>query len=342
MKALRIYGGRDLRYEDVADPYPGHGLIKIRIHLAGICGSDVKEYSTSSGLIPVDKIPLTIGHEFMGRVAEVGEGVNEFNVGDRVSGVGYRYCDSCFYCKRGLYNLCLKSHFMGMDIDGCMADYVIAPAYATYKLPDSISDECGTLVEPLAVSIHAIRQGKINPGDVIAIVGDGTIGLGTLLAAKVSGASAVYLVSKHENRGKLALEIGASKVIYLSDTDPVQSIKDLTDGLGADVVVECVGNPDSLQLAVNLARRGGTIVLVGVATKPSSINFGEIMFFEKNIIGSAIYIHEAKTAIAMLADRRMDPSCLITSIAPLKNAVEKGFEKLLSNKENNLKILLRP
>ena len=339
MKALRWYGRKDLRYEDTAEPSPGPGQVKIKINLAGICGSDLKEYTDGPCLIPVDKTPLTVGHEFAGRVVELGEGVTDFKVGERVSGVGYRVCGQCFYCKKAIYNLCSNSKFTGAQVDGCMAEYLISPGYSLYKLPDSVSDEAGALVEPLAVAVHAVRQ--VHPGDNVVIVGDGAIGLCSLLAARAAGASNVYVVAKHKNRGEIASALGANKVVYLSDGDPVRMIRNLTDGLGADISIECVGNPETPQLSVELARNGGIAVILGVFNKPSSFDFGNIVFGEKTIMGSSIYIDEGRTAAALMADGRIDPSRLITSKVPLQDAVEKGFDELLSNKEKNIKVLLQ-
>ncbi len=341
MKALRWYGRKDLRYEDIPEPAPGPGQLKVKVTLAGICGTDLKEYAAGPCLIAADKAPLVIGHEFAGTVAAVGEGVTDFKVGDRVTGVGYWYCGECFYCKKGLYNVCVNSNFSGLDVDGCMAEYYITPAYACYKLPDAVSDESGALVEPLAVAIHAVRQGKVSPGDTVAIVGDGAIGLGALLAARAAGASEVYVVSKHKGRGERASELGATAVIYLNDGNPVRQIQNLTGGLGADVSIECVGYPDTPQLSVELTRRGGITVITGVFSQPGTFDFSSMTFSERILVGSSIYIHEGRTAVALLADGRIDASGLITSRVPLKDAVTMGFEKLISNKEENIKVLLQ-
>lgn len=341
MKALRCYGRRDLRYVDVPEPSPGPGQLKVKVNLAGICGSDLKEYATGPHLIAADKLPQTIGHEFAGSVAALGKGVAGFRVGDRVSGVGSRFCGECFFCHRGQYNLCLNSSFAGMNVDGCMAEYYVAPAYSLYKLPGSVSDEAGALVEPLAVALHAVRQGNVRPGDSVAVVGDGTIGLAALLAARAAGASAVYVVAKHKRRGELASALGATAVVYLNDGDPAPLIGKLTGGLGADVAVECVGQPETPALALSLVRRGGSVVLVGVFEKPGPFDFSTVTFSEKTVVGSSIYVHEGRTAVAMLADGRLEPGRFITSIIPLQDAVKKGFEELLHNKEDNLKILLR-
>jgi (R,R)-butanediol dehydrogenase/meso-butanediol dehydrogenase/diacetyl reductase len=341
MKALRWYGRKDLRYEDIPEPTPGPGQIKVKVTLAGICGTDLKEYASGPHMIAADKVPLVIGHEFAGKVAAVGKGVKDFKVGDRVSGVGYYYCGECFYCKKGLYNLCVKSDFSGISKDGCMAEFFVLPAYACYKLPESVSDEFGAMVEPLAVSLHAVRQGRVSPGDTVAVVGDGAIGLGALLAARAAGASAVYLVAKHKGRGGLAEKLGATAVIYLNEGNPVRKLMELTGGIGVNTAIECVGYPDTPQLALSLTQRGGTAVVTGVFEKPGTIDFGTILFTERMLVGSSIYIHEGKTVIELMADGRIDPSELITSIVPLKDAAEQGFEQLVQNKEANIKVLLR-
>jgi (R,R)-butanediol dehydrogenase / meso-butanediol dehydrogenase / diacetyl reductase len=341
MKALRWYARSDLRYDEVPEPTVGPGEVKARINLAGICGSELKEYAHGPVMLPIEKAPIIIGHEFAGKVVEVGAGVTDFQVGDRVSGLGYRKCDECHYCKKGIYNLCLNGGFTGMNTQGCMAEYLVAPDYSYYKLPNSVSDEEGALVEPLSVAMHAVRRGKVQAGDRVAIVGDGAIGLSALASARASGATEVYLVSKHKNRGKVAAAMGATAVINLSDGDPVKRVSSLTGGLGVDVAIECVGKMDAARLTVDLAGRGGTIVLVGVFEKPEEFNLASLGFPEKTIVGSSIYIDEARTVIALLADKRIDARRLVTSIVPLKDAVKLGFDKQLASKEDNIKILLR-
>jgi len=341
LKALRWYGRRDLRYEDVPEPSPGEGQLKIKVTFAGICGTDLKEYATGPHMIPPSRMPLTPGHEFSGKVAAVGKGVSDFKIGDRVSGVGYYYCGECYVCKKGLYNLCVNQGFTGLSTDGCMAEYFVAPTYACYKLPDEVSFEYGALVEPLAVALHAVRQGKVNPGDTVAIVGDGAIGLCVLLAARAAGASEVYLVSKHRGRGELAEKLGATAVIYINDGNPVQKFMDITGGPGADATIECVGRPDTPQLTAELTRRGGTAVITGVFEQPGTFDFSTITFTEINMVGSSIYVHEGRTAINLMTDKRIDPGCLITSIVPLKDGAKLGFERLISDKDANIKVLLR-
>lgn len=341
MKALRWHGRKDLRYEDISEPSPAPGQLEIKVSLVGICGTDMTEYAHGPVMIPADKVPLTMGHEFVGHVVALGEDVTGFETGDRVSGVGYWYCGECYCCKQGYYNTCINQGFTGLLTEGCMAEYFVIPAYACYQVPENVSDEAAAMVEPLAVALHAVHQGKVRVGDTVAIVGDGTIGLCAVLAARVAGASAVYLVAKHKGRGELGGRLGATEVIYLNDGDPVQRLEKLTDGIGADVALECVGNPDTPQLAVNLTRRHGTAVIVGVFDKPGLLDFNTLMFTERTMVGNSIYIDEGRTAIDLMADGRIDPIPMITATIPLKDAVARGFEELLNNKESNIKILLR-
>ena len=341
MKALRWYGRKDLRYVDVPEPSPGVGQLKIKVALTGICGTDLKEYAYGPVMIPPEKVPITVGHEFAGKVAALGKGVKDFKVGDRVSGVGNYYCGECYVCKKGLYNLCVNQLFTGLHVDGCMAEYFVIPVYACYKLPDSVSDELGAMVEPLAVALHAIRQAHVQVGDTVAIVGDGTIGLCALLASKAAGASEVYVIAKHKGRGGLAVKMGATAVIYSNEGNPVKKLQELTGGPGTDAAIECVGHPDTPQLTVELTRRGGIAVIVGIFEKPGTFDFSTITFSERTMVGNSIYVHEGKTAIDLMADKRIDPAPLITSIVPLKDAVEKGFEELIRNKETNIKVLLK-
>jgi (R,R)-butanediol dehydrogenase/meso-butanediol dehydrogenase/diacetyl reductase len=340
MRALRWHGRRDLRLNDVPEPAPGPGELKIRVALAGICGTDLKEYADGPVLVDAAKAPLTLGHEFCGTVTAVGPEVTGFKTGDRVSGVGYRYCGECHYCRLGRVNLCVEAGFNGLTADGCLADYYIAPAYACYVIPDAVPDELAALVEPLAVGLHAARQAKVAPGQSVAVVGDGAIGLSALLAAKVLDARAVYLVAKHRGRARLAGRLGATAV-FLTGEDPVAKIQEVTDGLGADSAVECVGYPDTPQLAVNLTRPGGVTSIAGVFEGPGTLDYRTITFPEKTVVGSSIYVDEGKEVIELMAAGRLEPSPLVSAVVPLEQVVEKGFEAQLRDKDRLVKVLVR-
>jgi len=340
MKALRWHGRRDLRLDDVPEPEPGPGQLKIRVALAGICGTDLKEYADGPVLVDAAKTPVTLGHEFCGTVAATGPGVTGFTPGDRVSGVGYLYCGTCHYCKQGRVNLCVNAGFNGLTEHGCLADYYIAPAYACYRVPEAVPDETAALVEPLAVGLHAVRQARVQPGQSVVVVGDGAIGLSALLAAKLEGAKAVYFVAKHPGRARLAERLAATTVFF-TDKEPVAKIRAVTDGLGADAAVECVGYPDTPQLAVNLTRPGGIISIAGVFEQAGSFDFRTITFSERMLVGSSIYVDEGREVLDLMAAGKLDAAPLISAIVPLARAVEEGFEALLNDKEKLVKVLVR-
>lgn len=350
MKALRWHGREDLRYEDVPEPSPGPGQVKVKIHLTGICGTDLHEYQSGPLFIAVEPnpvtgrmIPITLGHEFSGKVVEVGKGVSSLKLGDRVTGDCIWSCGKCFYCMRNMPNLCLQCAFTGLHADGSMAEYMVVPESTLYKLPDSISDEIGALVEPLEVGTHAIRRSRLQIGDTVAILGAGTIGICTLLATKAAGASKIFIVEISEARAERALAMGATAVINPKEVNAVKQICDLTNSLGADVSFDCVGLPISGPIAIQLARKGGTVVIVGMSPGPSpDFNFLNIMLTEKTILGSNAYVREAPSIIELLASGRIDPSRLITAKVALKDAVEKGFKELINNPEKQLKVLLQP
>jgi (R,R)-butanediol dehydrogenase/meso-butanediol dehydrogenase/diacetyl reductase len=350
MKALRWYAKEDMRYEDVPEPSPGPGQVKIKVHFAGICGSDLHEYLDGPVLIteeahPVtgQKAPITLGHEFSGTVVGVGDGVSSVKVGERVTADCPISCGKCFYCMRDLPTHCLEVFYAGFHADGAMAEYMLAPESEVYKLPDSISDEIGALLEPLAVGIHGVRRSRLQEGDTVSILGTGPIGLSTLLAARAAGASKIFALEISEQRRKMALAMGATTVINPKEVDAVKQICELTDGLGVDVSFDCIGHPISGPLAVELARTVGTVVIVGVSPGVSpDFNFLSIMLPEKTVLGSNGYTREIGMAIELVADGRIDPARLITGKVPLKDSGEKGFKELINNPEKNLKILLQP
>lgn len=349
MKALRWYGRKDLRYVDVPEPSAGHGMVKVKVHVSGICGSDVKEYTSGPVYIAIQPnprsgrcAPLTLGHEFSGEVVEVGEGVSDFKVGDRVTADTLWRCGKCFYCLHNMPQLCPNKADTGFHADGCMAKYIVAPDFTFYKLPDSVSDEFGALSEPLAVGLHAVKKSKLQLGDTVAIVGAGTIGISTMLSAKAAGASRIFVMEILKGRAKRALKMGATAVFNPKEVDTGEEVKKLTNGLGADVTFDCVGVPVSGPLAVELARSGGTVVIVGMSPAPSpDFNFVRIWMTEKHVVGSIGYVRDTETVIKLLASGAIDPSGLITARILFEDAIDKGFNELVNNPDKHLKILLQ-
>lgn len=350
MKAAVWYGKKDVRVEDVPlPPPPGPGEVKVKVFQTGICGSDLHEYDVGPIFIPTQephpltgkKAPLILGHEFSGEIVEVGKDVKNLKVGDRVAPDAAQHCGECYMCKVDRYSVCEKLAFTGLMADGAFAEYVNVPAYTCYKLLPELSDDAGALVEPLAVGIHAIRQGKVMQGDTVAVVGAGTIGLVTLQAARAAGARKVFSVEIAKDRKKYARDLGGI-VLDPTQTDVQAEILEQTDGQGVDVAIECIGKAETVNACIQYAKRGGKIVVVGIFEKPGEINYNDLVFTEKEIVGSLAYCGEFEAAIALLADGRIKAEPLITGRIKIDDIIEKGFEELLKNRESNIKILVSP
>lgn len=351
MKAAVWHGRHDIRVEDVPLPgKPAEGWVTIKVHWCGICGSDLHEYVAGPVFIPVDKPhPLTglmgqvtLGHEFSGEIAALGAGVKDYDVGDRVTADACQHCGKCYYCTHGLYNLCENLAFTGLMNNGAFAEYVNVPAELLYKLPDDFPSEAGALIEPLSVGLHAVKKAGNMVGQTVVVVGAGTIGLCTIMCAKAAGAGRIIALEMSSARKKKALEVGATLVIDPKECDAIAEIKALTGGYGADVSFECIGNKNTAKLAIDVIRKAGKAVMVGIFEEPSAFNFLEIVATEKEIIGSLAYNGEFADVIRFIADGRIDVQPLITGRISLADIVAQGFEELVNNKDGNVKIIAKP
>lgn len=350
MKAAVWYGMKDVRVMEVPEPPPPKaGWVKVKVEWCGICGSDLHEYLAGPIFIPVGKphaltgatAPVILGHEFSGQVVEIGPGVTKVKVGDRVAPDACQVCWECARCRENRYSLCEKLAFTGLMTDGAFAEYVNVPAYTMYKIPDTMSYETAALIEPLSVSIHAVRRAPLILGETAVVVGAGTIGLGAIMAARAAGASKVYCIEVAKARKELALKVGASEVFDPTQMDVVARIRELTDG-GADVVLDCVGSDKATPTAIECARSAGKVVIVGIYEKATSLNFNALSFTERDVKGCLAYYGEFAPALALVCDGRINVEPLITGRIRIDDIVEKGFEELVNRKEENIKIIVKP
>ncbi|MBI2322071.1 MAG: 2,3-butanediol dehydrogenase [Chloroflexi bacterium] len=350
MLAARWHGRRDVRVEEVAPPgAPGAGEAQVRVRWCGICGSDLHEYVAGPILIsPAGRPhpltgrepPLTLGHELVGTVVAVGPGVEAVRPGDRVTADACLRCGTCPWCQRGQYNLCKRLGSVGLAADGGFAALLNLPAYTLYALPDGIADEAAALCEPFAVALHAVKRGGVQPGHVVAVVGAGPIGLCVLQAARAAGAAAAYAVEPLAARRERALALGATAAF---DAGTARGeVYARTGGLGADVAIECVGHPESLPLALELAGRGGTAVVAGIFEQPSALHANRLVLHEKRLVGSIAYAGEFPAVMALLADGRLRAEPLVTDRIALREIVAAGFEALLAERERHVKVLVAP
>ncbi|PMV19686.1 butanediol dehydrogenase [Pseudomonas sp. FW305-3-2-15-A-LB2] len=351
MRAAVWHGRNDIRVEDVPLPVsPPAGWVQIRVQWCGICGSDLHEYVAGPVFIPVDAPhPLTgikghciLGHEFCGEIVELGAGVQGFSVGESVAADACQHCGTCYYCTHGLYNICENLAFTGLMNNGAFAEWVNVPANLLYKLPANFPAEAGALIEPLAVGMHAVKKAGSLLGQNVVVVGAGTIGLCTIMCAKAAGAAQVIALEMSGARKAKALEVGATHVLDPNQCDALAEVRRLTGGLGADVSFECIGNKHTAKLAIDLIRKAGKCVLVGIFEEPSEFNFFELVATEKQVMGALAYNGEFADVIAFIADGRLDITPLVTGRIQLEQIVGQGFEELVKNKEHNVKIIVSP
>jgi (R,R)-butanediol dehydrogenase/meso-butanediol dehydrogenase/diacetyl reductase len=350
MKAAVWHAKGDIKIEEVADPRPGAGQIKARIKACGICGSDLHEYREGPFIIPSRPHPLTkrgggpviLGHEFSAEVLELGEGVAGFEPGDRVVVNPLLYCGTCHYCRRGQYIMCNKLGTVGFAADGAFAEYGIFNEYALHKLPDTVTDDMGALVEPLAVAVHAVNRSRMRVGDAVSVIGAGPIGLLVVQACLAAGAGKVYAVEPVKSRRDMALRTGAAAAFDPTDLDPGKEIAQLTGGLRAEVAFDCVGNQGSFDTAVKVTGRRATICVVGLALKPVEVPFSRLWGHEKTVTFSSGYEDEFPAAISFLADKRVRVEELVTGRIGLSDLVSRGFEKLIQAGAKDIKILVHP
>ena len=351
MLAAVWHAPKDIRVESVPlPPPPPPGWVQIKVAWCGICGSDLHEYLAGPIFIPTSPHPLTgksgsviLGHEFTGDVVAVGEGVTSVRVGDRVAPDACQHCGVCQPCREGRYNVCEKLAFTGLHNDGAFARFVNVPAELCYILPDDVDYEAGALMEPLATGFKAVRMAGSILGLTVVVLGAGTIGLGTIMAAKAAGAGQIIVLEMSRARIAKAWECGADVVINPKEEDPVAAIKALTNGSGADVSFECIGNKHTGPLAVDVIRNTGTAIIVGIFEEPSAFNFFSLSGTDKKVVGSLTYtIEDFKGLARLMAKGAIKADPLITGRIGLKDIVDKGFLELINNKDENIKILVHP
>ncbi|MGD0498102.1 MAG: 2,3-butanediol dehydrogenase [Bryobacteraceae bacterium] len=351
MRAAVWHGRRDVRIEEVPEPpVPPPGQVQVEVAWCGICGTDLHEYLGGPLYIPERaphpltgvQAPVIIGHEMSGRIAAVGDGIQDLAVGDRIAACPIVGCGECRWCRSGSMAQCEKVAFLGSSwTGGALSERLNLNAYQCYKLPDSISDEVGALVEPFSATYRALVQGKVGPDDNVAILGAGPIGLMNLMAARILGAKRVVVLEVSERRIETALRCGAAAVINPSLEDPHMRALECTDGAGFDVVVECAGRESTGLLAGRLVRTRGRVIVMGVFEKPAPLDFTDLVFREKTIIGSMSGYGLYNESIAVMNDGRFYGEILITNRIPLAALIEEGFQPLLGQ-DRQVKILVSP
>jgi L-iditol 2-dehydrogenase len=341
MEAAVLHGINDLRVERVPAPSrPASHEVVIAMRAVGLCGSDVHYWHEGRiGPFVVTK-PIILGHECSGEVIEVGQDVRHLRRGDRVAVEPGIPCRHCTYCVTGRYNLCDNMRFFATPPDdGALAQLVNHPADLTFKMPDSMTYEEGALLEPLSVGIYACRRAGVQPGKSVLIMGAGPVGLLCLLAAQAAGATRIFALDLKEDRLAKARGLGAADAFAADDPDIQEKLRDATNGEGVDLVLECSGAPPAVRQSVDLVRRGGTVVWVGMG--PESFEFPTLTvgMKELDVKGLFRYAHTWPTAIELVSSGRINVKPLITHRFLLTDVVQ-AFEQTRTGADGAIKAVV--
>jgi (R,R)-butanediol dehydrogenase/meso-butanediol dehydrogenase/diacetyl reductase len=346
MLTLRWHGKGDVRLEETElESDLGPGMVEVEVAYAGICGSDLFEFSAGpfairEGPHPLtgEQPPVTLGHEFSGRVVRVGEGVEEVSVGDRVAADACLRCERCAACRAGEYHRCPLGGAIGYASDGAFAPLVRFPAYAAVVLPDAVSDRAGALLEPLAVGLHALDRGGAQAGETVVILGFGPIG--ALTAAVAAGIGLEVVVSEpREDRRNSAAAAGHRVHAPGGDTRAdAKALRAMTGG-GTRLAVDATGVGAVLAGAQEVTRRGGTVVVVGIPKQPVAVDVARLVLFERALVASLGYVDDLPRVASLIEQGAIDPERLITSVVPLREGVET-LARLADDPGGDIKVLL--
>lgn len=345
MSVVRIWGPQDFRYERVEVPRAGRGEVIVKVGKCAICAADLKIYLGKAYF--KTRIPIVAGHEFVGEVVELGEGAGEkfgLEIGDKAIAENLVPCWECYYCTRGLYNLCIPHHIFGiLGPDGGWAEYMKYPAKSIiWKVPREMPWEVAVGIEPCACAIYGVERANMSLNDTVVIMGAGAIGLYMLQAARLKHPKHLVSVSTDDHRGHIAKQLGADLTLNPKSGDIKNEIDELTDGIGADIVLEAAGKPTAVETAVNILRKRGRLVVFGVFADKACLDWSTISDMkELEIVGGHLGLHTYPLAIKYLYDGSVRNDKINTHDFPLKDfkkALEYGEKRL----ENAVKVMMTP
>ncbi|MFF7292589.1 2,3-butanediol dehydrogenase [Microbacterium sp. NPDC008134] len=331
MKAAVFHAQEDLRIEEVADPSPGPGQVKLRNAFAGICGSDLHVYYTpeAAGLdfehphpVTGSTLPQILGHEFSGTIVELGADVDGFSVGDRVAVWPIYYCGECPACRRGKYNVCQKIGFHGLSSHGGgMAEFTTVDASKLHVLPESVDLRLGALVEPMSVAWHAVSRSGVKSGGTALIAGAGPIGIGVWFALKARGVEKVLVSEPSAERRAILAALGATVIDPVTE-DLAAAVATLTDGDGVDVAFDAAGAGPAVTSSLASLVPGGRVVVVAIHERTMEFLPTQLVMGETEIAGALAYLPEDFDAvIAAMAEGVYDTTGWVQDV-PLDGVVD--------------------
>jgi threonine dehydrogenase-like Zn-dependent dehydrogenase len=341
MRAMVWGDGGALREAVLERPEPGPGEVRVRVRACGICGSDL--HLRNTGFVTKGVAP---GHELAGVVDAVGEGVADLAVGTAVAVEPLRSCGTCAECRKGLDALCPSGRLLGVHEHGGFAEHVVVPAGRAFPVPADLDPRVAALAEPTAVVVRGLRRGGFAPGGRVLVLGAGTLGLLSILAARSLGAGEVWISARHAAQAALAGELGAARVLAEADAAP-QALARAARKTPFDVVVETVGgSADTLNAAGAAVRRGGTVAVVGMFLAPVALDTLPLLLKEATLAWSYCYGRtddpcEFAAATALLAAERERAARLATHAVPLSQAA-RAFDLAADKKSGAIKVTVVP
>lgn len=347
MRAAVTRDWEEIHIEQVPVPHIEPGEVLVRVGACGICGTDLKiAAGVYKGSWP-PSLPFIQGHEWSGTVAVLGDEVSELTVGDRVAAENHKGCGKCPNCRRGRYNLCEVARTMGKayklyghTAQGAFAEYAARPAGLLHKLPDGVSFEEGTIVNQGALGLHAIRRCRVEPGDTVAVIGPGLIGLICVQLAKATGAARV-IVAGRGPRLDLARELGADDTIDINTQDTTEAVQKLTDGRGADCVFECAGSPSSVTAAINSVKRGGRVALIGLTGhKPVELDTDRVVLDEIDVYGVRSSPNAYPELIGLIGAGMINVRRLVSRVYPLEE-INQAFEAFRARQDGAIRMVIK-
>jgi L-iditol 2-dehydrogenase len=344
MKAVRIHGRMQARYEDVPLPKAGPDDVLIRIRAVGICGTDLELYDGTMFYLAsgMGRLPMTPGHEWAGDVVEVGSNVTEFQVGDKVTGECSVGCRACPYCLKGWYSQCPNRTETGvLNRDGGFAQYISFPRYFLHKC-NRMKLEEATFIEPTGIALYPTKTLRVCPEDIVAIIGPGPIGLFATQTARAYGARQIILVGTDDHRLAIGASLGADVTVNVRTEDLVQKVRHATDGHMVDAVIEAVGKPGAWdQIPPILAARARVAVTGLYGGKKCSIDFDALVVNNITVYGSLGGPSVWDEAINLHERGRVKAEPLITHRLPLSD-FEEGFDIVRNRRDHAIKVILEP
>ncbi len=343
VKALVLTQYNRFEYLEVPEPRIGDEEVLIDVKACGVCGSDVHGMDGSTGRrIP----PIIMGHEASGLIADVGSRVSGWSVGDRVTFDSTVSCGSCHYCRQGRINLCDRRRVLGVACqefrcEGAYAERVAVPQHILYRLPDDLSFERAAMVEPVSVAVHAVGRMPVRLNDTAVVVGTGMIGLLVVQALRGAGCGRIIGVDLDRHKLDLACRLGADEGLSPTDTDVADAVRRRTAGRGADLVVEVVGLPATVSLAMECCRKGGSVGLIGNLTPEVVLPLQTVVTRELAVFGSCASAGEYPACLDLLARGRIDVDAMISAVAPLAEG-SAWFDRLYRGDGALMKVILQP